>query len=200
MAIAVVLYPRNLHGRAGVLQVAAGNLRQQLGDNPTWTEARLVLRSVNDINLPKFTVEDLPLFKGITSDLFPGVELGESDHGLLMQSIDTVCEEGITILPGQALKLVPKPSWKKKVVQLYEMVLVRHGVMIVGQAGSGKTATVHTLANAMSRCCEDGAMDFNRVQVIRFCRLISLCSSSHGMRVSPKMHKAMIALNNCFTW
>lgn len=165
-----------------MLQVAAGNLRQQLGDDPNWTEARLVLRSVNDINLPKFTVEDLPLFKGITSDLFPGVELGESDHGPLLQNIDTVCEEGITISTGQALKLIPLPSWRKKVIQLYEMVLVRHGVMIVGQTGSGKTTTVHTLAHAMSRCCDDGSTDFARVQVLKkytsvnFCGLI-ICGS-----------------------
>lgn len=148
-----------------VLQVAAGNLRQQLGDDPSWTEARIVLRSVNDINLPKFTVEDLPLFKGITSDLFPGIELGESDHGPLLQSVNTICEEGITVSPGQILKLMPKPSWKKKVVQLYEMVLVRHGVMIVGETGSGKTTTAHCLASAMTRCCENGSAEFSRVQV-----------------------------------
>ncbi|CAN0567580.1 unnamed protein product, partial [Ectocarpus sp. 12 AP-2014] len=60
---------------------------------------------------------------------------------------------------------MPKPSWRKKVIQLYEMVLVRHGVMIVGQTGSGKTATVHTLAQAMSRCSDEGSTDFARVQV-----------------------------------
>lgn len=43
--------------------VAAGNLRQQLGDDPSWTEPKVVLRSINDVNLPKFTVEDLPLFR-----------------------------------------------------------------------------------------------------------------------------------------
>lgn len=164
-----------------MLQVAAGNLRQQLGDDPSWTEARLVLRSVNDINLPKFTVEDLPLFKGITSDLFPGVELGESDHGPLLQGIDSVCEEGITISPGQLLKLMPKPSWRKKVIQLYEMVLVRHGVMIVGQTGSGKTTTVHTLAQAMSRCCDEGSTDFARVQV-------STCLAVTGLGLYFKYH------------
>ncbi|CAM9175434.1 unnamed protein product [Chrysoparadoxa australica] len=134
--------------------VAAGNLRQELGDDPNWTEAKLVLRSVNDVNLPKFTVEDLPLFEGITGDLFPGVNLGESDHGGLLGAIDAVCADGVTVAPGRTFKLQPMAGWKKKVVQLYEMVLVRHGVMIVGRAGSGKTATVHTLASAMSRCNE----------------------------------------------
>lgn len=161
-----------------MLQVAAGNLRQQLGGDEWWTEARIVLRSVNDINLPKFTVEDLPLFKGITSDLFPGVELGESDHGPLVESIDIVCQEGVTISPRQVLELISKPSWKKKVIQLYEMVLVRHGVMIVGRTGSGKTTTVHCLANAMTRCSEEGSAEFSRVQVC--------LSKRHPIRKHPE--------------
>ena len=51
--------------------VRAGNLRSTNGD--IWSEATIVLSAALDVNLPKFTANDLPLFKGIVSDLFPGV-------------------------------------------------------------------------------------------------------------------------------
>ncbi|OWZ24775.1 Axonemal dynein heavy chain [Phytophthora megakarya] len=132
--------------------VATGALRQQLGNDPFWTEDKIVLRSVQDVNLPKFTSDDLPLFRGITSDLFPDVLLPLPDHGALLRHIDETCVRGISIVPDVIIPLECKPEFKMKVVQFYETVQVRHGLMIVGTTGSGKTCVVHSLATAMTSC------------------------------------------------
>uniref|UniRef100_A0A9J7X309 Dynein, axonemal, heavy chain 6 n=1 Tax=Cyprinus carpio carpio TaxID=630221 RepID=A0A9J7X309_CYPCA len=117
--------------------VMAGSLKRE---NPHLSEDVVLIRALRDSNLPKFLKDDAVLFSGILSDLFPGVTIPEHDYGVLHSTIhSSLCQRS----------LQPLPSIISKVIQLYETMLVRHGVMLVGPTGSGKTTVYLVLADTL---------------------------------------------------
>jgi dynein heavy chain len=117
-------------------------LRRQLD----WPEKFIGLRALNDVNIPKFTSNDIPLFLGITSDLFPGVTLPTPDYEKLLTAMNEVCKD---------LNLQPKKEFIEKCIQLYDTIMVRHGLMVVGKAFSGKSKVLSVLAKAISYIKDD---------------------------------------------
>lgn len=104
-------------------------------------EQKLLLQALRDVNVPKFLAQDLPLFENIISDLFPGVAVPERDNSLLSEALSR---------NAQALKLQPVNAFMEKVLQLHDTVQVRHGLMLVGPTGGGKTSCYRLLAAATS--------------------------------------------------
>lgn len=138
---------------------AAGALKLRYRDE---NEDILVLRSIKDVNLPKFLNQDVPLFQGITSDLFPGVKLPESDYVLFNECVKKACEKNNKQCTEFFLEKVQQVRILSPGIhvcflmvlyftlfKLYEMIVVRHGLMIVGLPFGGKTTSYRILAEAL---------------------------------------------------
>ena len=142
------------YGMRAVISVlrAAGNLKRKFTDE---REDVLMLRAITDVNLPKFLDQDVPLFKGILSDLFPGVELPEIDYENLLDALRN---------NSAKVGLQPLESFFEKIIQLYEMIIVRHGLMIVGESFGMKSSCISVLADALGELNEKGLNNENKVK------------------------------------
>ena len=127
---------------------AAGLLKRQ---EPDADEELLLLRALRDVNVPKFLKHDLPLFENIITDLFPSTKRPEIDYGALLESIRMTC---------QKKKLQCTESFYSKILQLYDTIKVRHGLMLVGPTGGGKTANYQVLSDALTHLASKKQPEF----------------------------------------
>ncbi|KAJ3224095.1 Dynein heavy chain 10, axonemal [Clydaea vesicula] len=119
--------------------VMAGSLKR---GSPDLNEDVVLMRALRDMNLPKFVFDDVPLFLGLISDLFPGLDCPRVRYPSFNDAVEEVLQENKYILVSEQVD---------KVIQLYETMLTRHTTMIVGPTGGGKTVVMNTLAQAQTK-------------------------------------------------
>ncbi|TGZ66460.1 hypothetical protein CRM22_005313 [Opisthorchis felineus] len=144
-------YDFGLRALVSVLRYAGRKKRA----NPTMPDEEVLLLSLNDMNLAKLTSVDLPLFKGIMTDLFPGVEAPTIDYTKIKTAVESTCK-------SMNLRMISFTL--NKVIQLYETKSSRHSVMIVGKTLSGKSTTWRVLQSVHNNLAKAGEPGFERVQ------------------------------------
>ena len=121
----------------------AGNEKKKAKET-NQSEEEIMYIALRDMNLSKYVPDDIQLFMSLINDVFPTqINAKEKQY----QSLDKHLKEIIV----DERKLDNKKSWNKKVIQTYETQAVRHGFMIVGATGTGKTTIMEVLTQAMER-------------------------------------------------
>ena len=144
-------YDFGLRALSSVLRHAGKKKRA----NPTMTDEEIILLAMKDMNVPKMTTQDLPLFNGIVSDLFPGIEPPQIDYTKFKKAIETELKESNLQINANAIN---------KVIQLFETKNSRHSVMLVGKTQSGKTVTWVTLKMSLTRLNKEGEPGYQKAQ------------------------------------
>ncbi|KIJ45695.1 hypothetical protein M422DRAFT_778888 [Sphaerobolus stellatus SS14] len=106
------------------------------------SEQVILIQSVTETIVPKLVAEDVPLLTSLLADVFPGVDYIPVDLDALREQIIKVCAER---------RLVPGERWISKILQLYQIQKIQHGLMMVGPSGTGKTNAWQVLLEALAR-------------------------------------------------
>ncbi|NXL65574.1 DYH9 protein, partial [Chordeiles acutipennis] len=113
--------------------VVAGSLKR---DDPERPEDQVLMRSLRDFNIPKIVTDDVPVFMGLIGDLFPALDVPRKRD----LNFEAFVKQAVLDLGLQA-----EDNFVLKVVQLEELLTVRHSVFVVGNAGTGKSQVLRSL-------------------------------------------------------
>ncbi|XP_065503599.1 dynein axonemal heavy chain 9 [Caloenas nicobarica] len=113
--------------------VVAGSLKR---DDPERPEDQVLMRSLRDFNIPKIVTDDVPVFMGLIGDLFPALDVPRKRD----LNFESFVRQAVLDLRLQA-----EDNFVLKVVQLEELLTVRHSVFVVGNAGTGKSQVMRSL-------------------------------------------------------
>ena len=131
--------------------VSAGQLKREMllsgqaeidATDLTQSEQELLIQSVSETIVPKLVAEDVPLLTSLLQDVFPSVQYKPAALEKLKEHIAAVCAEKNLVCDG---------VWLDKVVQLYQIQKISHGLMLVGPSGTGKSVAWHVLLAALEK-------------------------------------------------
>ncbi|KAL8272359.1 hypothetical protein Esti_003649 [Eimeria stiedai] len=163
-------YDWGLRAMKTVLVIAENAKKKQQGVS----EEDLVIQALHGV-VPRLTSDDVPIFSGIVAETFP--------QQFVNFSTDNSMKIGIEKLLHRQHLQAP-PGFVEKALQLFETQLIRHGILVVGAPGVGKTTLLRCLSEVIShiqKTCEPATHTEN--QADKRTESETVC---HILHVNPK--------------
>lgn len=139
-------YDFGLRALKSVLVSSGGLKRARLLENDGQlgamevVEPEIIVQSIRETIAPKLIKSDVDIMMGIEEQCFPNVQYVPAN----LQKL----EDALRRLAGER-QLVVTDLWMTKVLQLYQIQKIHHGVMMVGNSGTGKSAAWRLLLDAL---------------------------------------------------
>lgn len=105
-------------------------------------EPEIIVQSIRETIAPKLIKADVDILADIERDCFPGIEYVPANLKDLEEAIRSLAAER---------HFVVTELWMTKVLQLYQIQKIHHGVMMVGNSGTGKSAAWRLLLDALQK-------------------------------------------------
>ncbi|CAK8687664.1 unnamed protein product [Clavelina lepadiformis] len=115
-------------------------------ENERTSEQEILIQSIMETILPKLVADDIPLLHSLLSDVFPGLLYKQDEMHSLRAEISKICREMNLVCTDN---VTTGNTWVEKVIQLYQVSLINHGLMMVGPSGSGKSTAWKVLLKAL---------------------------------------------------
>ena len=127
--------------------VSSGGLKRtrltsadSLSDTEADLEPQIIVQSIRETIAPKLIREDVDAMKSVEEEAFPGVHYVSANLETLEAAIK---------LEAVERHLVINETWMTKILQLFQIQGIHHGVMMVGDSGSGKSTIWKVLLKAL---------------------------------------------------
>ncbi len=126
----------------GSKRKAIESLEGLSGSDILSTETTVLVQTACNNVLPKLVAEDVSIFASVLSEVFPGASLYQMEDEGLKEQLEQICE---------SMFYVTGENWLQKILQLRQVLEMRHGVMLVGPSGVGKSSALRVLLKGLEK-------------------------------------------------
>lgn len=116
----------------------AKSLKRQ---SDTLSETQVILKAIFEVNLPKLMPDDTILFTEYCAQIFPNVNICDLNASTPIEYYIKECLKKRTLEPSAYLI--------EKIQQIYRLLTIKSGIIIVGKSMSGKTTAWQILAETL---------------------------------------------------